>query len=173
MQDRIARTMRMKLRKIKNGKIKLVSHDARYSYNQCFRIWFDSSKNLLIFFQFGDYFFCKILYTAIRRAMPSFVMFLWWLHYTIKRHRSIFETLCLAQIKLHYRIKKGWAACRSRTTNENNCCNRYSWMLRGTWKCIGAGRIWLRGRQTDLPGGFDGSWSVQFWRIWSLSQLEA
>ena len=33
MQDRIARTMRMKLRKIKNGKIKLVSHDARYSYN--------------------------------------------------------------------------------------------------------------------------------------------
>ena len=77
MQDRIARTMRMKLRKIKNGKIKLVSHDARYSYNQCFRIWFDSSKNLLIFFQFGDYFFCKILYTAICRAMPSFVMFLW------------------------------------------------------------------------------------------------
>ena len=46
MHDRIARTMRMKLRKIKNGKIKLVSHDARYSYNQCFRIWFDSSKNL-------------------------------------------------------------------------------------------------------------------------------
>lgn len=77
MQDRIARTMRMKLRKIKNGKIKLASHDARYSYNQCFRIWFDSLKNLLIFFRFGDYFFCKILYTAIRRAMPSFVMFLW------------------------------------------------------------------------------------------------
>lgn len=34
-------------------------------------------KIFSFFFQFGDYFFCKILYTAIRRAMPSFVMFLW------------------------------------------------------------------------------------------------
>ena len=170
MQDRIARTMRMKLRKIKNGKIKLVSHDVRYSYNQCFRIWFDSSKNLLIFFQFGDYFFCKILYTAIRRAMPSFVMFLWWLHYTIKRHRSIFWNFLSFQSKIN---KKDERLAAVETTNENNCCNRYSWMLRGTWKCMGTGRIWPRDRQADLPWGFDGSWSLQFWCIWSLSQLEA
>lgn len=72
MQDRIARTMRMKLRKIKNGKIKLVSHDARYSYNQCFRIWFDSSKNLLIFSNLGITFsvkYCILLY--VERCLLS------------------------------------------------------------------------------------------------------
>ena len=34
-------------------------------------------KNFSLFSNFWDYFFCKILYTVIRRVMPSFVMFLW------------------------------------------------------------------------------------------------
>ena len=34
-------------------------------------------KNFLTFFQFWVLLFCKILYTVIRRAMPSFIMFLW------------------------------------------------------------------------------------------------
>ena len=72
MQDRIARTMRMKLRKIKNGKIKLVSHDARYSYNQCFQIWFDSLKIFSFFSNLGITFsvkYCILLY--VERCLLS------------------------------------------------------------------------------------------------------
>ena len=36
-----------------------------------------SKKFSHFFSNFGYYFFCKILYTVIRRAMPSFIMFLW------------------------------------------------------------------------------------------------
>ena len=42
-----------------------------------FRTWLDSPKIFSLFSNFGYYFFCKILYTVIRRAMPSFIMFLW------------------------------------------------------------------------------------------------
>ena len=40
-----------------------------------FRTWLDSPKIFSLFPILGITFFCKILYTVIHRAMPSFIMF--------------------------------------------------------------------------------------------------